>query len=142
VYADKPWALSPAVATMNYLSIRPEAGAEEAAALSADLAAAPGVVNFINEDALAAVQTAENPVPEDKTHDAATRRKYFGSKEGRSFPLEGEVGMEFANGVLGEFRATCGAASPISDLRSLVTRRQGRVPGPFYKEVAWEGLRD
>jgi len=106
VYADKPWALAPAVATMNHLSIRPGAGAEEAAAVAADLAATPGPVHTISEDALAAVPPAVlggAVLQDDKKRDVSTRRKFFGTKERRAFELVDEVGMEFSNGVLGEY---------------------------------------
>lgn len=82
---------------MNHLSVRPNAGADEAASLAADTAAAPGPVIAIDEDAVSVVPSE---IPEDKKKDVATRRKFFANKDHRNFKLEGEVGMEFSNGIL------------------------------------------
>jgi hypothetical protein len=103
VYANKPWALSPAVATMNHLSIRRNAGADEANSLSADMAAPPAVTHIITEDALSAVPSSLG-ADRTKTHDITARRRFFGRQEHRNFPLEGEVGMEFSSGILGELQ--------------------------------------
>lgn len=105
LYADKPWALSPAAATMNHLSLRgAKAAAEEAESLSADAAAAPGQrPATIEEDALGYVGETL-PGFKDLVHDVAARRKWFGVAANReALDLkEVEVGTEFSNGVLGE----------------------------------------
>ncbi|KAK4684002.1 hypothetical protein P7C73_g6208, partial [Tremellales sp. Uapishka_1] len=85
IYADKPWALSPTLATMNYLSVskEPVEYAPTVAEHSADLA---GEGAKSEKEAVAA------------------RRRYLGKEENRKAVVldkETYVGMEFCNGLLG-----------------------------------------
>lgn len=85
---------------MNHLSLRgPKALAEDAEALSADMAATPGPVGaVISEDALGLAGQ------EDGAHDVSARRRWFSVPENRqALSLQDvDVGTEFSNGVLGE----------------------------------------
>lgn len=89
IYADKPWALSPALAAMSNLSLSKTKGETKA---------------WVEEDSKEYVKDA--PGEDEKSHISA-RRRWFGSKEHRqALQLKDvEVGMEFANGLLGQCHA-------------------------------------
>lgn len=99
VYCDRPWALSPTMATMNYLSIADTKSTEDG-----DKHTPGGTGTTIEEN----VEIEGSGIPKG---DVKARRRFFGDKEKRKgVSLKGkEVGMEFANGLLGESR--CDAAS-------------------------------
>jgi hypothetical protein len=86
IYADKPWALSPALAGMSNLSLSKTKGETHA---------------WVDENTKEFVN--DSPAEDEKSQISA-RRKWFGSKEHREeLRLKDvEVGMEFANGLLGE----------------------------------------
>lgn len=79
IYADKPWALSPMVASMNNLSIGTSSTGPTVEESHVDLDGVPG--------------------------ESKGRAKYFGDKAHReAVGLKGkEVGMEFCNGLLGAY---------------------------------------
>ncbi|BEJ14895.1 hypothetical protein CspHIS471_0406620 [Cutaneotrichosporon sp. HIS471] len=85
VYADKPWALSPVLATMNRLSL----------SLTKEAPTAMGILGAVEEDALRLLELPETSV--------SARRKWFGTKENReriTFDSSLETGMEFGSGLL------------------------------------------
>lgn len=94
VYADKPWALSPVLSTMNYLSLKKN---------GTEFKGAPGeftsnIFKPVDEDALGLVGKA------DAAGDVSQRRHYFadpGHRESLTLDKDIEVGMEFSNGILG-----------------------------------------
>ncbi|KAL7423607.1 hypothetical protein Q5752_001188 [Cryptotrichosporon argae] len=90
IYADKPWALSPALASMTHLSLG-KAGGNDAGAV-------------VDEDALGFLsEVYEGATPPPTTGDAAARRKWLGKKENRAAIKLGpdvQVGFEFCNGLL------------------------------------------
>ncbi|WVQ77874.1 hypothetical protein IAR50_007576 [Cryptococcus sp. DSM 104548] len=91
IYADKPWALSPALATMNYLSL------QESIDIPQDLG--------VNEDAPVYLKAKTGGPSADGTEKTkiSARRKWLGSKENREnvkLNRDVVVGMEFANGLL------------------------------------------
>lgn len=117
VYADKPWALSPILSTMNYLSLKK--GATERKEAAGEFVAE--AFKPIEEDALGLVG-----MPDDTT-DISYRRRYFGNpgnREGVTLDKDVEVGMEFSNGILGELRA---GAPLIADFNTLSVQ----LPRPF-----------
>lgn len=79
IYADKPWALSPALSGMSYIAFDET---EKKA--------------WVDEKSKEAVQS-------ESTDEVAARRKYFGDEVKRKeFSLKDkDVSMEFANGLLG-----------------------------------------
>ncbi|ODN72741.1 hypothetical protein, variant [Cryptococcus amylolentus CBS 6039] len=94
IYADKPWALSPALATMNYLSL------QESSDIPKDLR--------IKEDAPEYLKAKTGGPSAEGSEKAkiTARRKWLGSKANREkvkLNKDVVVGMEFANGLLGEF---------------------------------------
>lgn len=97
IYADRPWALSPMLATMGQLSLT-KSGTK------------PPYRPVIEEDALDALDElyeGEDGPPEvegEAKSQVAARRKWCGSAEHRQGVTLGQdvwVGMEFANGLLG-----------------------------------------
>ncbi|WVQ80117.1 hypothetical protein IAT38_002218 [Cryptococcus sp. DSM 104549] len=97
IYADKPWALSPALATMNLLSLS-----------TAQESGEDGAKPVVKEGALELLRSnGASKVPEtsglNEKSEIAARRKWLGVKENReSVKLSKDVlvGMEFANGLL------------------------------------------
>jgi hypothetical protein len=86
IYADKPWALSPAFAGMSNISI-----------------GEPKAKNvWVDEHTVEQVETARE-LPDEKS-EISSRRKWFADQAHRqALPLKDlDVGMEFANGLLGE----------------------------------------
>ena len=90
IYSDKPWALSPTMATMNFLSIS-ETPASDSNGSKAERKSAPVIEEDVAVEGIA-------------HGDVQARRRFFADKEKRKgVSLKGrEVGMEFANGLLGE----------------------------------------
>ncbi|BEI84095.1 hypothetical protein CcaverHIS002_0406990 [Cutaneotrichosporon cavernicola] len=84
VYADKPWALSPVLATMNRLSLTKE-----------EAPTAMGIFRAVEEDALHILDRPETSISD--------RRKCFGTAENReriTFDSSLQTGMEFGSGLL------------------------------------------
>lgn len=124
IYADKPWALSPALAGMSNLSLSKTKGEAHA---------------WVEEDTKEYVGDA---VGEDEKSQIGARRKWFGSKEHRQeLQLKDvEVGMEFANGLLGAFSLNSHAGTTLTtDFNTL----SATLPQPFHLSVPllkyWEG---
>lgn len=90
LYADKPWALSPALSTMNHLGL--------AQTGSSPMPEPGGSPAFVDEDALGVV-----PGQEEHAAEVAKRRKHFGGAEQRAAVSLGDkhVALEFGNGILG-----------------------------------------
>jgi hypothetical protein len=98
VYADKPWALSPVLSTMNQLALH-KAGDESKPKEDQKLEAptAMGIFRAVDEDALHVLDRPETGV--------AARRKFYGipgNREQITFDKGLETGMEFGAGVLGK----------------------------------------
>ncbi|ODN97946.1 hypothetical protein I350_07583 [Cryptococcus amylolentus CBS 6273] len=103
IYADKPWALSPALATMNYLSL------QESSDIPKDLR--------IKEDAPEYLKAKTGGPSAEGSEKAkiTARRKWLGSKANREkvkLNKDVVVGMEFANGLLGQDFNTLSATLP------------------------------
>lgn len=86
IYADKPWALSPAFSGMSELSLNSK---QESKA-------------WVDEDSKEYIQTEVT----DEQSEINARRKWFGNEKNRKeMSLKDvQVGMEFANGLLGRLR--------------------------------------
>lgn len=94
VYADKPWALSPVLSTMNHLSLNKSVKKDE----DIEPPTAMGIFRAVDEDALHVVGRP------DENGDVARRRRFFGDAGNRelvTFDKELEAGMEFGSGFLG-----------------------------------------
>lgn len=95
VYADKPWALSPVLSTMNHLALKKKENKSE---VEMEAPTAMGIFKAVDEHALHVVDR-----PED-SHDVAKRRRFFGDAGNRelvTFDKTLETEMEFGSGFLG-----------------------------------------
>ncbi|ORY22827.1 hypothetical protein BCR39DRAFT_487597 [Naematelia encephala] len=93
IYADKPWALSPTLACMNYLSLgtsKPEG-------------------HVVEEDSLPELKilyegsSSPPDAPSDEKSHVSARRKWLGNAENRkntTITSDTQVGLEFCNGLL------------------------------------------
>ncbi|OXG17580.1 hypothetical protein C367_05068 [Cryptococcus neoformans Ze90-1] len=97
IYADKPWALSPALATMNYLSL------EDGSKVGKDLMVKEDSLEFIKSKAKDEGATVPTPREGNEKTEISARRKWLADKKNREKIKLGKdvvVGMEFANGLL------------------------------------------
>lgn len=95
VYADKPWALSPVLSTMNQLSLEKKEKIEAPTA--------QGIFDAVDEDALSLLNLQGLGLHNDSVSE---RRKYFGVADNRkkvTFNKDVYAGMEFGSGLLGEY---------------------------------------
>nr|XP_031859460.1 uncharacterized protein CI109_005106 [Kwoniella shandongensis]KAA5526532.1 hypothetical protein CI109_005106 [Kwoniella shandongensis] len=91
IYADKPWALSPALATMSHLSLGSASSSD-----SKEVYVSEKSLGFLRE-------SANGKDEEGEKNEISARRKWLGRKENREKVKLGkdvEVGMEFCNGLL------------------------------------------
>ncbi|XAO27376.1 hypothetical protein I312_106229 [Cryptococcus bacillisporus CA1280] len=97
IYADKPWALSPALATMNYLSL------EDGSKVEKDLVVKENSLEFIKSKSNDNGTAVPTPKEGNEKIEINARRKWLANKENREKIKLGKdvaVGMEFANGLL------------------------------------------
>ncbi|KIR26386.1 hypothetical protein I309_04725 [Cryptococcus deuterogattii LA55] len=97
IYADKPWALSPALATMNYLSL------EDGSKVGRDLVVKENSLEFIKSKSNDNGTAVPAPKEGNEKIEISARRKWLANKENRKKIKLGKdvaVGMEFANGLL------------------------------------------
>ncbi|WRT66697.1 uncharacterized protein IL334_003658 [Kwoniella shivajii] len=98
IYADKPWALSPALATMAHLSLTSEKGGNEKPYIDED--SSKWLEENVEEDARLADDIP--PFTDDKSQ-ISTRKKWLTKSSNRQaveVDPDTEVGMEFSNGLL------------------------------------------
>ncbi|WVR06751.1 hypothetical protein IAU60_003786 [Kwoniella sp. DSM 27419] len=91
IYADKPWALSPALATMSHLSLNEGENGGSEVYVQEDS------VEWLNE------RGADIGPAADEKAQAAARRKWLGKKDNRekiTISKDTAVGLEFCNGLL------------------------------------------
>ncbi|KAK8864711.1 hypothetical protein IAR55_001965 [Kwoniella newhampshirensis] len=108
IYADKPWALSPALATMSHLSLDSSAQNDDQLYIDEDS------LDFIREKT-----KGEVPQVEGEKNEVGARRKWLGKKENREsvkLVKDVEVGMEFCNGLL-DFNTLSATLPPPSTLQ-------------------------
>ncbi|WWC88982.1 uncharacterized protein L201_003897 [Kwoniella dendrophila CBS 6074] len=113
IYADKPWALSPTLATMAHLSLK-----SKSKAAKEDDDDKP----YVDEDSLdwlkKNVKDADDiPSYTDEKSQIAARRKWFGKASNRQaveIDADTEVGFEFCNGLLDFNTLSATLPSPFS----------------------------
>ncbi|WVF71111.1 hypothetical protein IAT40_005908 [Kwoniella sp. CBS 6097] len=96
IYADKPWALSPALATMSHLSLSSDSSTSE-----------DGDQVYVTEDTGEWLEDNGGDsltyTDTDEKAQISARRKWLGKKDNRrqiTVPKDTLVGMEFCNGLL------------------------------------------
>ncbi|KAL1411353.1 hypothetical protein Q8F55_002304 [Vanrija albida] len=137
LYADKPWALSPALSTMNYLGL-----AQTGSSPMPEPGSAPA---FVEEDALGAVLGQEEHAAQ-----VSARRKHFGAAPNRAAVSLGDkaVAMEFGNGILDFNTLSVTLPRPFALSINLLKYWDGqpvtyvcrRRPGPGADPVAADGV--